>query len=131
LEVRKMRTKLVVGMLALLVAAGSAPAQDEKKKAAAGPLGLPSTAVLKEKCSLNDEQLKKCEEIYASYKDKVAEAIKKVKDAAEADKKAAAKARNDLKTEISGKIREALPDDDKRKIFDELAGPKKKAAEGK
>lgn len=127
------RTKLgmgVVGVLALVVAAGSASAQQEKKKAA-GPLGLPSSALLKEKCALNDEQLKKCDEIYASYKDKAAEAQKKQKDAAEADKKAAAKAVRELKTEISGKIREALPDDDKRKIFDELTAPKKKAAEGK
>lgn len=109
--------------MALLVMAGAAFAQDEGKKKM-GPLGLPSSADLKEKCGFDDEQVKKADEVLASYKDKVAEAQKKIKESE--DKKAAAKEIAPLRTEILGKLREVCKDDEQKKKFDEATAKKKK-----
>src|SRR5205085_607068 len=42
----------------------------------AAPLGLPTSADLKTKCGLDDEQVKKVDALYAEYKDKVADVQK-------------------------------------------------------
>jgi hypothetical protein len=89
--------------------------QEEGKKR--GPLALPTSAELKEKCGLDDEQVKKADEVLASYKDKLAEAQKKFKESE--DKKAAGKEAMTLRTEIVGKLREVCKDDEQKKKFDE------------
>lgn len=110
-------------MAALVFATGVAGAQEEKKKA--GPMGLPTSAELKEKCGLDDEQVKKVDEVLASYKDKIAEAQQKVKGAE--DKKAAMKEVGALRTEIVGKICEVGKDDEqKKKLTEATARPERK-----
>lgn len=118
-----MKTALV----ALLVVSGVAAAQDEGKKRG-GPLALPTSAELKEKCGLDEEQVKKADEILASYKDKMAEAQKKIKDAE--DKKAAAKEAGALRAEIAGKLVEIGKDDEqKKKLTEATARPERKKKE--
>lgn len=114
-----MRT--LVSVLGLLIAGGGALAQD---KAVDPLLGLPSTKDLKDKIGWDDEQCKKGDGVYTDYKDKAAEAQKKVKDAE--DKKAANKDLRTLRTEIAGKLRDICKDDEQKKKFDELTAPKKK-----
>ena len=121
-------------MLAAVFALASmaAIAQDEKKDdkkeekkqdAAATPFGLPSSADLKTKCGLDDEQVKKVDDIYAGYKDKVADVQKKL----DAGEKKAKKEANTLKFEIVGKVHDLGKDDDqKKKIDDAMPQPKKK-----
>ena len=111
-------------LMALLMVAGVAGAQDEKKKPG-GPVGLPAAADLKEKCGLDDEQVKKLDELYASYKDKTEEAIKKAKESE--DKKAARKDLETLRSEIAGKVVELGKDDDqKKKLTEATAKPERK-----
>jgi hypothetical protein len=119
-----MRTLLSVVIVLALV--GSALAQDEKKQegGGAGLLGLPAPKELKDKCGWDDEQVKKGEKVNEEYKTKAEEAQKNAKDSA--DKKAAGKALRDLRTEISGKLREICKDDEQKKKFDEATAPKKK-----
>jgi transketolase len=118
-----MKENLMRIALALLVMTGAAVAQDEGKKKA-GPLGLPSSADLKEKCGFDDEQAKKADDVLASYKDKVAEAQKKIKEAE--DKKAAMKEVGPLRAEILAKLREVCKDDEQKKKFDEATAKKRK-----
>lgn len=114
-------------LAALLFMSGVAAAQDEGKKRG-GPLALPTSAELKEKCGLDEEQVKKADEILASYKDKVAEAQKKIKDAE--DKRAAAKEAGTLRSEIAGKLVEIGKDDDqKKKLTEATAPPQRKKKE--
>jgi len=123
------RTRMAVGCLAAVLAmALTAGAQEEKKKRA-GPLTF-SVADLKTKCGWDDEQGKKAEKIVnEDYKDKIAEAEKKIKDAAQADRKALMKDVGTLRTEILGKLKEVCKNDEEKKKFDEAtAPPKKKAA---
>jgi hypothetical protein len=92
------------------------PKKEEPRKRA-GPLALPTSAELKEKCALDDEQVKKVDDVLASYKDKIAESMKKAKESE--DKKAARKDIDALRTEIVGKLREIGKDDDQKKKLDE------------
>lgn len=113
-------------MMALLLASGVATSQDGEKKKP-GPLALPTSAELKEKCGLDEEQVKKVDEILASYKDKIAEAQQKIKNAE--DKKAARKDVDALRSEIAGKICEVGKDDGQKKKLTEATAkpaPKKK-----
>ena len=106
--------------LVFALAAGNAFAKDD-----AAPLGLPTSADLKTKCALDDEQVKKVDAIYAEYKDKVAEAQKKIDGG---DKKARKEVAT-LKSEIMAKIHDVGKDDEQKKKIDEAmpAAKKKKA----
>ncbi len=88
----------------------------------AAPLGLPSSADLKTKAGLDDEQAKKVDAIYAEYKDKAAEAQKKVDGG---DKKARKEVAS-LKAEIMAKIHDLGKDDDQKKKIDEAMPAAKK-----
>ena len=104
------------------------PKKQEEGKKRGGPMALPTSADLKEKCGLDEEQVKKVDEILASYKDKVAEAQKKIKDAE--DKKAAAKEAMTLRGEITGKLVEVGKDDEqKKKLTEATAPPQRKKKE--
>ena len=102
------------------LAAMSAYAADD-----AAPLGLPTSADLKSKAGLDDEQAKKVDAIYAEYKDKVADVQKKIDGG---DKKAKKEA-NTLKSEIMAKVHDIGKDDDQKKKIDEAmpAAKKKKS----
>lgn len=119
----------VMSLAAVVLASSAALAQEEKKQQRGGAnLGLPSAADLKEKAGLDDEQVKKVDEIYASYKDKIAEATKKMKEAD--DKKAAAGEMRTLRQEIAGKLVEIGSDDEqKKKITEATAPPQRKKKE--
>jgi hypothetical protein len=119
---------MVAGCLAAVLAmALTAGAQDEKKRKGGALPGLPSVADLKTKCGWDDEQAKAAEKIVnEDYKDKIAEAQKKIKEAAEADKKSAVKEAGALRTEILGKLKEVCKDDEQKKKFDEATAPPKK-----
>jgi hypothetical protein len=110
---------VVVGLVGL---SGSALwAQDTNT----GPLGLPLSSILKDKCGLDDEQVKKVDGVYADYKQKADDATKKMKDAD--DKKAAGQELRTLRTEIVGKLKDIGKDDDqKKKIEDACARQRKK-----
>jgi hypothetical protein len=97
--------------------------QEEKKKAT-GPLGLPAAADLKEKCGLDDEQVKKVDALYAEYKDKAAEAQKKAKEAQ--DRKAAGQEIRTLRGEIAGKLKEIGKDDEQKKKIEECSAPQRR-----
>ena len=88
----------------------------------AAPLGLPSSADLKAKAGLDDEQAKKVDAIYAEYKDKAAEAQKKVDGG---DKKARKEVAT-LKSEIMAKIHDLGKDDEQKKKIDEAMPAAKK-----
>ena len=106
--------------LVFSLAAVNAYAKDD-----AAPLGLPTSADLKTKCGLDDEQVKKVDAIYAEYKDKVAEAQKKIDGGDKKGKKEAAT----LKSEIMAKVHDVGKDDEQKKKIDEAmpAAKKKKA----
>ena len=109
----------VMSLAAVVLASGAALAQEEKKQERGGRenLGLPTSAQLKEKAGLDDEQAKKVDEIYASYKDKIAEAQKKIKEAE--DKKAAGAEVRTLRQEIAAKLVEIGKDDEQKKKITE------------
>src|SRR5262245_17584410 len=88
----------------------------------AAPLGLPTSADLKTKAGLDDDQAKKVDEIYASYKDKVADVQKKLDGG---DKKAKKEAAS-LKSEIIAKVHDLGKDDDQKKKIDEAMPAAKK-----
>src|SRR5437588_9358851 len=88
----------------------------------AGPLGLPTSADLKTKAGLDDEQAKKVDAIYAEYKDKVADVQKKIDGGEKKAKKEAAT----LKSEIVAKIHDLGKDDDQKKKIDEAMPASKK-----
>lgn len=117
--------KIAMSVMAALFMAGAAGAQEEEKeKKARQPLGLISCEDLKSKCSMDEEQVKKCEAIYAEYKDKLAEAQKKIKEAK--DRKEAYKEAQPLKQEVLAKLREVCKDDEQKKKFDEATVDKRK-----
>jgi len=92
----------------------------------AAPLGLPTSAALKTKCGLDDDQVKKVDEIYAGYKDKAADVQKKIDGGEKKAKKEAAA----LKSEIIAKVHDVGKDDDQKKKIDEaMPQPKKKKAD--
>ena len=107
-----MAAKIVMSVVALVLLA------------APGPLGLPESSALKEKCGLDDEQVKKVDEVYASYKEKADAAQKKVKEAE--DKKAAQQELKALRTEIAGKLKELGKDDEQKKKIEEATVPARK-----
>jgi hypothetical protein len=98
--------------------------QDEKKpEAVTPPFSFPLSADLKTKVGFDDDQAKKVDAVYADYKDKVAEAQKKV----DAGEKKAKKELSGLRTEIVGKLTEICKDDDQKKKLEEaLPAAKKK-----
>lgn len=122
-----MRT-LLGAVLGLAIVAGGAYGQDKKddqkgdKKGADPLLGLPSTADFKAKIGWDDDQCKKGDQVYIDYKDKVGDAQKRK----EGGEKAANKDLKNLKTEITGKLRDICKDDDQKKKFDDLVPKKKK-----
>jgi hypothetical protein len=124
---RAVRMALVaVFALAAVRAYGQDEKKEEKKQdAPAAPLGLLTSADLKTKCGLDDEQVKKVDAIYAEYKDKVADVQTKIDGG---DKKAKKQA-NTLKAEIVAKIHDLGKDDDQKKKIDDAlpVGKKKKA----
>lgn len=116
------------------LASVTAWAQDEKKQddkkteekkqddAATTPFNLPSSADLKTKCGLDDDQAKKVDQIYADYKDKVADVQKQI----DGGEKKAKKKASSLRTEIVGKIHDLGKDDDQKKKIDDAIPPAKK-----
>jgi hypothetical protein len=105
--------------------------QDEKKtdekKPDAGvvtpPFSLPISADLKTKVGFDDDQVKKVDALYADYKDKVADAQKKL----DAGEKKAKKEMAGLRTDIVSKLHDICKDDDQKKKLDEaLPAAKKK-----
>ncbi len=105
--------------------------QDEKKpeekKPDAGvvtpPFSLPASAELKTKVGLDDDQVKKVDALYAEYKDKAADAQKKV----DAGEKKAKKELAGIRTDIVSKLHDICKDDDQKKKLDEaLPAAKKK-----
>ncbi len=129
MKLGRMALAAVVGLAMTAGAwAQEPPKQDGKKKGGAGPLGLPAAADLKDKCGFDDEQVKKADEVYASFKDKAAEASKKVVDAGQdKDKKKTATGEvKTLKGEIVAKLKEVCKDDEQKKKLDEATGPPKK-----
>lgn len=100
--------------------------QDAKKKGAAGVLGLPDLATLKEKCKTTEEQNAKLDEIYKEASAKDAEIKKTAKDSG--DRKAAAASVKASRMDFVVKIKDVL-NDEQDKTFDSLAPaeqPKKK-----
>lgn len=123
----------MAGALALgLAFVAAAAAQEEKKqeKKVGRALGLPTAADLKEKAAFDDEQCKKAEEVLSSYKEKIGEVQKKMKEAPEADRKAVMQEVKALRAEVLGKLREICKDDEQKKKFDEATAPAKKKKEG-
>jgi hypothetical protein len=117
--------KIAMSVMVALFMAGSAGAQEEEKKEKVRHLlGLISCEELKSKCAMDEEQGKKCEAIYAEYKDKFSEAQKKIKDAK--DRKEAYKEAQSLKQEVLAKLREVCKDDEQKKKFDEATADKRK-----
>ncbi len=133
-----MRLRMVGWLAAFALAAVPGIAQDEKKDekkqeekkqeggAVTPPFSLPTSADLKTKAGLDDEQAKKVDAIYAEYKDKAAEAQKKVDGGEKKAKKEAAT----LRAEIIAKIHDIGKDDEqKKKIDDAMPAAKKKKAD--
>jgi Spy/CpxP family protein refolding chaperone len=126
--------RIRIGMLALavLLAAGLAQAQDNKKKKAAeagpsGPYGLPLLASVKEKLKLTAEQEPKVSALYDEGA-KEEEATRKRAKENQTDRKDLEKFLAEGKSTTVNKIRELL-DDGQKKSFDALvsaAAPKKK-----
>ncbi len=103
------------------------PAKQDEKKPEAGvvtpPFSLPASADLKTKVGLDDDQVKKVDALYAEYKDKAADAQKKV----DAGEKKAKKELAGLRTDIVSKLHEICKDDEQKKKLDEaLPAAKKK-----
>src|SRR6185295_4011614 len=68
------KTLLEESMKAVLAVVFALATVNAYAKDDAAPLGLPTSADLKTKCGLDDDQVKKVDALYAEYKDKVAEA---------------------------------------------------------
>ena len=124
------RGQILMGMLVVVVAAGIAVGQEENEVGPGnqerhlmhgGPLGLPSIHTLQKTLSLTDAQVKKCEQIYADFRDKAREASEKSRNAE--DKKSAHENVKVVKGEIVGKLREVCANDDQRKALDGLVAP--------
>ena len=100
--------------------------QDEKKPEAGvvtPPFSLPASADLKTTVGFDDDQAKKVDALYAEYKDKAADAQKKV----DAGEKKAKKEMSSLKSEVVTKLHEICKDDEQKKKLDEaLPAAKKK-----
>jgi len=98
--------------------------QDEKKpEAVTPPFSLPASAELKTKVGFDDDQVKKVDALYAEYKDKAADAQKKV----DAGEKKTKKEMSGLRSDIVSKLHEICKDDDQKKKLDEaLPAAKKK-----
>ena len=105
----------------------AAPEAAPEKKRKKGPLGLPDLRTLKEALTLSKDQFKQVKELYESYGDKVKEAETKAKE--NPDKKAARKELKPLHDEIAAKLRELCSEEQKPKL-DELLAPPKKQKEG-
>jgi len=105
-------------------AAGTESAPEEKKRKAKGPLGLPDLRTLKEALELSKDQVKQVKELYASYEEKVKEAEAKANE--NADKRAARRELKPLRDEIAAKLREICTEEQKKKLDELLAPPKKK-----
>ena len=103
--------------LVFSLAAVNAYAKDD-----AAPLGLPTSADLKTKAGLDDEQVKKVDALYAEYKDKVADVQKKIDGGDKKGKREAAT----LKAEIAGKLKDIGKDDEQKKKIEEAAPATKK-----
>ena len=114
----------LTAVAALVLASGTAMAQEKGRGA---NLGLPSSAALKEKAGLDEEQAKKVDEVYASYQEKIAEAQKKIKEAE--DKKAAGAEIRTLRQEIVGKLVEIGKDDEQKAKITEATTFKRKKKE--
>jgi hypothetical protein len=122
-----------IGMvvMSLVLAAGLAQAQDNKKKKTeetpVGPYGLPVLAAVKEKLKLTAEQEPKITEIYTDAGKNEEETKKRAKDN-NTDRKDLEKYLGEGKSSTINKVRAVLTDDQK-KSFDALvsaAAPKKK-----
>ena len=96
---------------------------EEKKQDAGPPFSFPSSADLKTKCGLDDEQAKKVDALYADYSTKVADTQKKL----DAGEKKAKKEMSGLRTDLASKLHDIGKDDEQKKKIDEaLPAAKKK-----
>ena len=130
-----MERTIIGAILALVLAAPPAAAQDAKKKKAeaalpAGPFGLPTLAQVKEKCSPTAEQAPRLETVYADAARNEGDIRKRAKEA-ESDRQSLEKFLTMGRIEVVNKVKEIL-DDGQDKAYDglvaavEAAGRKKK-----
>jgi hypothetical protein len=118
--------------LAVILAAGAAQAQDNKKKKAAeaapaGPYGLPLLEQVKEKCKVTKEQEPKVAELYAAAAKNEEETKKRAKEN-QTERKDLEKYLAEGKSDAINKIK-AVFDDEQKKTFDQMvsaSAPKKK-----
>lgn len=100
------------------------PEAAPEKKRKKGPLGLPDLRTLRETLALSNDQFKQAKELYESYEDKVKEAEAKAKE--NPDKRAARKELKPLRDEIAAKLKDLCTEEQKPKLDELLAPPRKK-----
>jgi len=111
------RKRVVLGLLAALVAFGVSSTSFAQEKGGEGPYGLPSLAVVKDKVKPTDEELKKIEEIYAGATKNEGDSKKNAKENG-TDNKTLQGYLLQGKIETQNKVKEVL-DKDKGKLYDE------------
>jgi hypothetical protein len=111
------RKRVVLGMLAALVAFGFSGIASAQEKGGEGPYGLPALAVVKDKVKPTDEELKKIEEIYAAATKSEGDSKKNAKENG-TDNKTLQGYLLQGKIVTQNKVKEVL-DKDKGKIYDE------------
>ncbi|HYF01292.1 MAG TPA: hypothetical protein VEJ18_20385 [Planctomycetota bacterium] len=109
-----MERTIIAAVLALVLAAHPAAAQEGKKKKAepagpAGPFGLPTLAQVKEKCSPTAEQAPKLEAVYADAAKNEGDIRKRAKEA-ESDRQSLEKFLTMGRIEVVNKVKEILDD---------------------
>ena len=107
--------------------APEAAAPEKKKKKKGMPLGLPTTALLKDQIGMDGKQLREIKKMYAGYKDQMVAAGQKVRTAADADKKQARKDAAPLRKEILDKVVAIMTEEQKTK-YQEFLAKRKEAA---
>ena len=116
------RCKILAVVVAAMVAAGAAGAQDKKKgeaqAAAVGPYSLPTFDLVKDKCKLTADQAPKVEALYKEGATKEEETKKRAKDN-QTDRKDLEKFLGLGKIDVINKVKEIL-DDTQDKTFDGL-----------
>jgi hypothetical protein len=111
------RKRVVLGLMAALVAFGVSSTSFAQEKGGEGPYGLPSLAVVKDKVKPTDEELKKIEDIYAAATKAEADSKKNAKENG-TDNKTMQGYLLQGKIETQNKVKEVL-DKDKGKIYDD------------
>src|SRR5690349_2276655 len=111
------RKRVVLGMMAAIVAFGFLGAAFAQEKGGEGPYGLPSLAVVKDKVKPTDEELKKIEDIYTAATKSEGDSKKNAKENG-TDNKTLQGYLLQGKIETQNKVKEVL-DKDKGKLYDD------------